>query len=261
MAERLQKLVAAAGLASRREAEAWIEAGRVTVNGKVARLGDRADVATDAVCVDDRLLEPEDRGYWMLHKPKGVLSTRSDPHAARSGRRTALELLPEAARALRLYPVGRLDADSEGLLLLTNDGAIAHTLLHPSLGTEKEYLVTVRGCLDAAAAQRLTTGLRLEDGPMAPCRVEGRRFDPRRGITELKLTLHEGRKRQIRRAMRVLETPVVRLLRIRMGPLELGTLRSGAARVLTQRERRALRTHARHRAHRSASSRPSTPRS
>ncbi|MDJ0785962.1 MAG: pseudouridine synthase [Myxococcota bacterium] len=259
MPERLQKLLAAAGLASRREAESWIRAGRVTVNGRVATLGERADPETDEVRVDGEPLARETLRYWLLHKPRGVITTTSDPHAAEMGRRTVLELLPERARDVRLFPVGRLDVDSEGLLLLTNDGAVAQALLHPSMGCEKVYRVTVRGRLRNAEAERLAGGLVLEDGPMARCKVGPRRFDADRERTTFELTLREGRKRQIRRAMAQLEHPVVRLLRVRMGPIELGDLPRGAARPLTAREVRRLiefagtrREHARTR----ASSRP-----
>lgn len=244
MRQRLQKLIAEAGLASRRQAETWIREGRVRVNGAPARLGDSADPSRDDVRVDGRKLRPERRSYWLLHKPRGVLSTTRDPHAGGAGRQTALDLLPAAGRRERLYPVGRLDRDSEGLLLLTNDGAVAQALLHPSLGTEKEYRVTVRGRVDDATARALARGPVLEDGRMAPCRVGPRRYDGERDLSHFQLTLREGRKRQIRRALRQLGHPVHRLLRVRMGPLRLGSLAPGDARPLRPRERRALLAHA-----------------
>jgi len=246
VAERLQKLLAAAGLASRREAERWIRAGRVTVNGRVATLGESAE-AKDDVRVDGNPVRRERLEYWLLHKPRGVITTRSDPHAAEMGRKTVLELLPAAAREVRLFPVGRLDVDSEGLLLLTNDGAVAQALTHPSLGCEKVYRVTVRGQLRPDEAGRLARGLVLEDGPMAPCRVGPRQFDPRTRRTTFELTLREGRKRQIRRALAQLLHPVVRLVRERMGPLELGDLARGRSRRLARGEVDQLRRFSRER--------------
>ncbi|MEN8161117.1 MAG: pseudouridine synthase [Myxococcota bacterium] len=240
MQVRLQKLLADAGLASRRAAEEWIRDGRVRVNGAVARIGDRADPARDEVKVDGKRIAAEPLRYWLLHKPKNVLTTTADPWAEEAGRRTVLELLPAAARRTRLYPVGRLDLDSEGLLLLTNDGAAAQALLHPSHGCEREYRVEVRGQLDAAAAKRLAGGIELEDGPTRPCRVRVLGYDRRRDTTRLVLTLREGRKRQIRRSLRALGHPVRRLVRTRMGPLRLGELASGRARRLSGRELGAL---------------------
>jgi len=237
---RLQKLLAEAGLASRRGAEDWIRAGRVQVNGEVARLGDSADPARDDVRVDGRPLRAEPHQYWLLHKPRGVLTTVADPWAGPTGRRTVLELLPSAARRTRLYPVGRLDLDSEGLLLLTNDGDTAQALLHPSRGCEREYRVDVRGQVEPATADRLARGVELEDGPTRPCRVRVLGHDRARDATRLVLTLREGRKRQIRRALRALGHPVRRLVRTRMGPLRLGTLAPGRARRLDARERGAL---------------------
>lgn len=170
----------------------------------------------------------------MVHKPRGVLTTVSDPR----GRRTVLDLVPK--RTARLFPVGRLDLQTEGLVLLTNDGSLAHSLLHPSFEAEREYRVTVRGRVRPATLQQLARGVPLEDGVTAPARVDGARFDPVEANTRFSLTLIEGRKRQIRRAMRNLGHPVVRLVRIRMGALELGDLQAGGARMLTARERRAL---------------------
>ena len=240
MKTRLQKLLAEAGLASRRAAEAWIRAGRVRVNGKVATLGDSADPVRDDVRVDGKRLAPERRSYWLLHKPRNVLTTTADPWAQEAGRRTVLELLPAAARRTRLYPVGRLDLDSEGLLLLTNDGALAQALLHPSHGCEREYRVEAWGEVTAESARRLAGGVELEDGPTLPCRVRVVGSDRARGTTRLVLTLREGRKRQIRRALLALGHPVRRLVRVRMGPLRLGDLPAGRARPLTPRETREL---------------------
>jgi len=233
---RLQKLLASAGVASRRGAEQLLRAGRVAVNGEVARLGQSADPRHDVVTLDGVPLDRQPFGYWVLHKPAGVISTVRDPQ----GRRTVLDLLPEAGRALRLFPVGRLDRDTEGLVLLTNDGALAQVLLHPSHGTEREYRVSVQGRISAQALQRLASGVELDDGLTAPARTGRARFDAASGRSRFGLTLVEGRKRQIRRALEALGHPVVRLVRVRMGPLALGRLAPGAARELSPAERRAL---------------------
>ena len=172
--------------------------------------------------------------YWLVNKPRGVLTTVSDPR----GRPTVLELVP--ARGARLFPVGRLDYHTEGLVLLTNDGALAHTLLHPSFGTEREYRVTVRGRLEAVTLKRLAKGVLLEDGMTAPARPGVAQFDPQTRTTRFALTLIEGKKRQIRRMMETLGHPVVRLIRVRMGTLQLSQLGVGEARPLQARERRAL---------------------
>ena len=237
---RLQKLLADAGLASRRAAEEWIRAGRVRVGGKLAQLGDSADPEHDDVRVDGRRIEAEPRRYWLLHKPQNVLTTTADPFAAEAGRRTVLELLPPAARRTRLVPVGRLDLDSEGLLLLTNDGAVVQALLHPSRGCEREYRVDVWGELTPATARQLAAGVELDDGRTQPCRVRVAEYDAAQGVSRLVMVLREGRKRQIRRSLRALGHPVRRLVRVRMGPLRLGDLPRGRARELTAGERREL---------------------
>ena len=237
---RLQKLLADAGLASRRSAEEWIRAGRVRVNGKAAQLGDSADPAQDDVRVDGRRIEAEPRRYWLLHKPQNVLTTTADPFAQEAGRRTVLELLPAAARRTRLVPVGRLDLNSEGLLLLTNDGGVVQALLHPSHGCEREYRVDVWGQVTPATARKLAAGVELEDGRTNPCRVRVTEYDAAQGQSRLVVVLREGRKRQIRRSLRELGHPVRRLVRVRMGPLRLGDLQRGRARELTAAERREL---------------------
>jgi len=233
--ERLQKILAAAGVASRRAAEDLIRAGRVTVNGEVATLGESADADRDAIAFDGEPIQREPLEYWIVNKPRGVLTTVSDPE----GRSTVLDLVQESTA--RLFPVGRLDLLSEGLVLLTNDGPLAHSLLHPSFGEEREYRVTVRGSLDRSAQRHISDGFELEDGLTAPARVGNVRFDRETRTTRFALTLVEGRKRQIRRMMSALGRPVVRLVRIRMGPLELGQLALGKARPLRSRERRVLK--------------------
>ncbi len=236
---RLQKLIAAAGLDSRRGAEQYLRDGRVTVNGKVARLGDSADPQRDVVAVDGEKLARAVAAYWMLHKPAGVVTTVRDPQ----GRRTVLDLLPPGLP--QLHPVGRLDAASTGLVLLTNDGALTHVLLHPSLGNEREYSVTIRGQLDTRTQRALERGVVLEEGRTAPARVGRVRLDPETDSSTFGLTLVEGRNRQIRRSLLALGRPVKRLVRVRIGPLRLGRLPRGEARPLRPEELVALRTHAR----------------
>lgn len=233
--ERLQKILAAAGVASRRAAEDLIRAGRVTVNGAVATIGESADADRDAIALDGKPIQREPLEYWIVNKPRGVLTTVSDPQ----GRSTVVDLVREST--VRLFPVGRLDLLSEGLVLLTNDGPLAHSLLHPSFGEEREYRVTVRGSFDRSTQRRISEGVELEDGLTAPARVGAVRFDPKTRTTRFALTLVEGRKRQIRRMMAELGRPVIRLVRVRLGPLELGQLESGKARPLRARERRVLR--------------------
>lgn len=228
-------------MASRRRAEDLVRAGRVRVNGAVASLGDSADPAVDTIELDGRPLELGERRFWMLHKPRGVLSTTRDPQ----GRPTVLDLLPAEARSARLYPVGRLDLETEGLVLLTNDGEVAEALLHPSRGSEREYRVTVRGRLPREAVDALRAGVPLDDGPTAPARVGRTRYDPGSDTTTFHLTMIEGRKRQIRRMLRAQGHPVRALVRTRMGPVELGALAPGEARALTPAERERLLAHAR----------------
>jgi 23S rRNA pseudouridine2605 synthase len=242
-------------VASRRHAEALLRAGRITCNGVVVGLGDRADPARDRLAVDGRPVALERPVYWILHKPRGVVSTTRDPE----GRPTVLSLALRAAggaRLPRLYPVGRLDRDSEGLVLLTNDGALTQVLLHPSHGSEREYRVVVRGPVGRPVADALRAGVELEEGRSAPARVERLRWNARAGTSELTLVLIEGRKRQIRRSLAALGHPVLRLVRVRVGPLRLGRLAAGAARELRPDEVRALREHA----HRLARAREDTSR-
>jgi 23S rRNA pseudouridine2605 synthase len=233
---RLQKLLAAAGVASRRAAEELLRAGRVAVNGETAHLGQSADPGRDVVTVDGVPVEREPFAYWLLHKRRGVVTTVHDPE----GRETVLDGLPPEARRFRLFPVGRLDRDTEGLVLLTNDGALAHVLLHPSHQNEREYRVRVRGRVAAETLRKLAQGIELEEGRTAPARVGRARYDAGGDTSQFTLTLIEGRKRQIRRACQSLGHAVVRLVRVRMGPLRLGRLAAGAARPLGAEERRAL---------------------
>ena len=226
--ERLQKVLAAAGFGSRRACEELIADGRVTVDGEVAELGRRVDPETAKVEVGGVPVSVRPGlVYYLLNKPRGVVTTASDPQ----GRPTVLELVPPEPR---VFPVGRLDADTEGLLILTNDGDLAYRLAHPSFGVEKEYLAEVDGVPTAGELRRLRTGVQLEDGVTAPARasvVQGR---------ALRLTIHEGRNRQVRRMCAAIGHPVVRLVRTRIGPLADRSLPPGTWRTITLAEVRAL---------------------
>ncbi len=234
--ERLQKLIAKAGLASRRRAERMISAGRVAVDGRVVtELGAKADPARQRVTVDNAPLPRAERHqYWLVHKPKGVVSTVRDPQ----GRKRVVELLPPEAG--RVYPVGRLDRDSEGLILLTNHGELAHGLMHPSRKVPKTYRVWVEGQPDKAALERLRRGVELEDGTTAPARVFLKGMTGSR--SKLSFVLTEGRKREVRRMCEAVGLPVRRLVRVGLGPLKLGDLPVGAVRPLTRREIEELKS-------------------
>ena len=227
--ERLQRFLAHAGLASRRRCEEMITAGRVRVNGRiVAVLGTQVDPEHDVIEVDGRPVSAAvQHVYLLLNKPAGYLSTASDAR----GRPTVLDLVASAAR---LYPVGRLDLDSEGLLLLTDDGDLAQRLLHPSFEHQKEYHVCVEGRPTARTLQRLREGIELEDGFTWPAEVDELR--QAEGCTWLRFAIHEGRKRQLRRMCAAVGHPVRRLVRVRMGPLSLKDLASGEHRALTPGE-------------------------
>lgn len=232
--ERLQKVLAHAGVASRRRAEEMIAEGRVRVNGEVVKqLGTKVNPRRDVIEVDGQPLgRPERLVYYLLNKPRGVLSAAQDVR----GRKTVVDLVQSGAR---LYPVGRLDLDSEGLMLLTNDGHLALRLAHPRYEHEKEYRVLVAGAPDAAALDRLREGVGLEGGRTLPARIEIERESE--GNTWLRMVLREGRKRQIRRMIEAVGYQVLRLIRVRMGPLRLGNLAPGAYRPLTREELAAIR--------------------
>jgi 23S rRNA pseudouridine2605 synthase len=234
MKQRLQKLIAAAGLASRREAERWIAEGRVSVNGRTASLGDGADPVQDRVAVDGRPLPGrEKKVYLLLNKPVGYVTTLHDPQ----GRPVVTELARDIDA--RLFPVGRLDFNTEGLLLLTNDGDLAHRMAHPRHRVEKTYLVRIRGTLSEAERRRLEQGVELEDGPTAPARVDGVRLAGHHSW--FRMTIHEGRNRQVRRMCEAIGHPVSRLRRIRIAFLELGNLALGTYRPLSTQEIARLR--------------------
>jgi pseudouridine synthase len=236
---RIQKILSAAGVASRRAAEELIRQGRVTVNGDVVRaLGTRADPASDDVRVDGRRVRsPARHRYLVLYKPRGYVTTRSDPH----GRPTVMALLKGVREYV--YPVGRLDYDSEGLLLLTNDGELAARLTHPRHGIERVYEVRLRGVPDAHALERLSRGVALDGRRTAPAGVTllatGR--GERKDQAVVAITLREGRKRQVRQMCEAIGHPVVRLRRVRIGPITIGPLKTGTFRELTPDEIRKLK--------------------
>jgi 23S rRNA pseudouridine2605 synthase len=226
--ERLQKVLARSGFGSRRVCENLIADGRVSVNGEVAVLGRRVDVTSDKVGVDGVPVSVrEGLVHYLLNKPPGVVTTASDPQ----GRPTVVELVPTEPR---VFPVGRLDADTEGLLLLTNDGDLTHRLTHPSFGVEKEYLAEVEGEPAPGAIRRLREGVELEDGTTAPARVAA--LAP----NVLRLTIHEGKNRQVRRMCAAIGHPVVRLVRTRIGPVTDRSLAPGEWRGLSPQEVRSL---------------------
>jgi 23S rRNA pseudouridine2605 synthase len=232
---RLQKIIARSGIASRRKAEELIQQGLVTVNGEtVMTLGTKVDPALDHIKVNGRHLkaQPPDM-FLMLNKPLGYISTLHDP----AGRPTIKALVPKPS--LRLFPVGRLDYDSEGLLLLTNNGDIAQACLHPAHHVPKTYLVKIKGILEDAEIQQLRHGLMLEDGPTAPAKVK--KAGKAEANSWVEITIHEGRKHQVKRMFEQIGHPVIRLKRIQFGPLNLGTLPPGETRYLTDKEANALR--------------------
>jgi 23S rRNA pseudouridine2605 synthase len=231
--ERLQKVMARAGVASRRVCEEMIAAGRVTVNGDVAILGQRVDPASDRVALDGvPLVVDTTLVFWLLNKPPGYVTTASDPQQ----RATVFDLVPVEPR---VFTVGRLDRDSEGLLILTNDGELAQLLTHPSHHVEKEYFVEVEGVPKPSALRTLREGVDLDDGRTAPARVRLVQSSDH-GTSALEIVVHEGRKRMVRRMCSAVGHPVVRLVRTRIGPLRDPSLAPGAWRVLTPDEVRKL---------------------
>ena len=226
--ERLQKVLARAGFGSRRVCELLIEEGRVSVDGEVAALGRRVDIDTAVVAVDGVPVGVRPGTvHYLLNKPPGVVSTAADTH----GRPVVVDLVPSEPR---VFPVGRLDTDTEGLILLTNDGDLSHRLTHPSFGVEKEYLAEVEGRPAPVALRRLRQGVELEDGLTAPAKAS--LVAP----NAVRVVIHEGRNRQVRRMLEAVGHPVVRLVRTRIGPLADRRLKPGEWRPLTTDEVRAL---------------------
>lgn len=237
MEERLQKLMARAGLGSRRSNEELIAAGRVHVNGRVAKLGQKADPARDRIEVDGRVLQfapaEQQLTYVLLNKPRGVISSLEDELG--EGRETVRDLIPLPGH---LYPVGRLDKPSEGLMLLTNDGRLAHRLTHPRFEHEKIYEVQLEGRISNRDLEQWRRGVMLDDRITAPAPIEVLQRDNK--TTRLRIIMREGRKRQIRRIAAAFGHPVQRLVRLNIGPLELGDLRPGQWRHLTHEELQRL---------------------
>jgi 23S rRNA pseudouridine2605 synthase len=249
--ERLQKILAGAGVASRRESERLIEAGRVTVDGRVANVGDQVDVAAVTIAVDGRPIGPASTPtYLLLHKPLDVVSTVRDRHADR----TVIDAVPPEYRppGVRLFPVGRLDRDSEGLIILTNDGDWADRVIHPRQGVEREYAIALRAPLTGDQIGRLERGIRLEEGLAligglrSATDTESRRLSrlltppTGPGLAWYRTTLRQGWKRQLRRMFGAIGAPVARLVRVRIGTVRLGDLRSGDVRPLAPDEVRRL---------------------
>ena len=229
MQERLQKIISQAGIASRRAAEQLIAAGRVTVDGRAAVLGEKADPAAQRIAVDGKPLPRAERHvYYLLHKPTGYISTARDER----GRRTVLYLLPEV-RA-RIYPVGRLDGDTSGLLLITNDGTLMNGLLHPRYEVSKTYVAQVAGQVTEQSLEQLRRGLQLEDGMTAPAKA--RLLGSRGGLSKVEVTIHEGRNRQVRRMFSAIGCDVRKLKRVRFAFLSLKDVAVGQHRPLTPKE-------------------------
>jgi 23S rRNA pseudouridine2605 synthase len=233
MMERLQKVLAHAGIASRRKCESLILEGRVTVDGVVCtELGTKVNPHKQIIAVDGKAIQAEQKVCFILHKPTSYVTTVSDPE----GRRTVMDLLEGIQE--RVYPVGRLDYDSSGLVLLTNDGELTNRLLHPSYKLDKVYRVTVIGMPEPHALKKLKNGIKLDDGITAPAEVKVLRNHPLESVFEI--TIHEGRNRQVRRMFEAIEHPVKRLKRVKFGPLSLGNLPPGKWRPLDADEWKAL---------------------
>ena len=231
---RLQKYLSQCGLCSRREAEEWIRAGRITINGRIASLGESADPLTDVVCADGEPITPKARPtYVMLHKPRGYVTSLRDER----GRPTVADLVADAGE--RLFPVGRLDLQSEGLLIMTDDGEAAQRLAHPSHGVEKTYRVWVHGADAGSAAERFRRGIVWDGVAYAPAQVEILRCSRERSVLEI--TISEGKNREIRNMCAAVGLRVEKLMRIRQGRLELGDLPCGRWRRLTEEEIRWLK--------------------
>jgi 23S rRNA pseudouridine2605 synthase len=238
--ERIQKILSGAGICSRREAEELILEGKVRVNGRIVEeLGQKADPENDVIKVGNLVVgrqSPEVKNakktYLLLNKPKGCVTTTKDPQ----GRKTVMELLGHVGQ--RVYPVGRLDYDSEGLLILTNDGDFANSIMHPSKEVQKTYEVKVKGVMDDAELRRLATGVRLDDGLTAPAKV--RKMKLAESNSWIEITIHEGRNRQVRRMCEALGHPVQKLKRTKIGPVGTKGLPVGMYRELTPGEIKAL---------------------
>ncbi|QYR19949.1 rRNA pseudouridine synthase [Paenibacillus sp. sptzw28] len=237
--ERLQKILAQAGIASRRKCEELILSGQVEVNGEpVTTLGVKADPAVDVITVKGRPIKSESKLYLMLNKPKGVITSANDPQ----GRKIVSDYLPGIKE--RVYPVGRLDYDTEGLLLLTNDGEFANLLTHPSHHVPKTYWATVKGVPHGSSLEKLQKGVLLEDGITAPAELEYHDVDTAKNQATITITIYEGRNRQVRRMFDAISHPVILLRRIKFGDLTMHGLARGKYRHLTPKEVEQLRASA-----------------
>ncbi|EGO63669.1 pseudouridine synthase [Acetonema longum] len=237
MTERLQKVLSQAGVASRRQAEQYILEGRVSVNGKVIKeLGTKVTPGKDRIRVDGKIIGAEKLVYILLYKPKGVVSTMSDPE----GRKTVKSLVEDIPE--RIYPVGRLDYNTEGLLLMTNDGELAQALTHPSHEIEKTYLARVLGQPAEEKLDRLRIGIRLEDGVTAPAKLILLEHDREKNITQVEIIIHEGKNRQVRRMFEAIGHPVNQLKRVSFAFLTLQGVRRGRYRHLTTAEVQQLKS-------------------
>ena len=225
MKQRLHKILASAGIASLRKSEQLIAEGRVSVNGRIAKIGDLADFLTDDIVADGNQVAAQQKRYLMLNKPTGYVTTVTDPYK----RPTVMDLVDVYER---IYPVGRLDVDTAGLLLLTNDGNFSQKMTHPKFEIEKTYVAELSSPLTARAQTLLEQGVNLEDGPVAPAKIS---VSSRRR-RKIKIRVHEGRNRIVRRMLDSVGSPVVKLLRVQVGLLYLGDLPKGSARDLTIRE-------------------------
>lgn len=236
MTERLQKFLARAGVASRRECKELIAAGKVRVNGQIVReTGAKINPKTDQVHVGKKIIREPRLVYLAMHKPKGYVTTMEDPR----GRKTVADLLPDMD--VRLKPAGRLDFNTAGLLIFTNDGELIEHVTHPRYGVWKTYLVEARGEVTEKAAQKLRKGVMLAGRKTSPAKVRILGFDPLRNRTKLEMEIHEGRKHQVREMMRIIGAPVLELLRTKVGPIPLGKLRPGECRLLGKQEIRKLK--------------------
>ncbi|WP_147804826.1 pseudouridine synthase [Alkalicoccus halolimnae] len=233
--ERLQKIIAGAGITSRRKAEKLIEDGKVSVNGTIVKeLGAKADVNSDEIVVDGMPLEKEEPVYYLLYKPSGVISSVKDE----AGRKVVTDYLPTEKR---IYPVGRLDFDTSGVLIMTNDGEFANMLMHPKYKVEKTYFAKVEGIPDKQKLQKLSRGIYLDGVKTAPAFVKLRKSENKKGTSIIELVIHEGRNRQVRRMLEEVGHPVLKLKRERYGILDLKGLNAGEYRELKPHEVKKLR--------------------
>lgn len=234
MQQRIQKIIAMMGIASRRKAEELILAGRITVNGAVAVIGMKADPERDHIKLDGKILtNPQPKVYLAFHKPRGVITSLSDPE----GRPTIKDFLRDVR--CRVFPVGRLDYDTEGLILLTNDGDLAHSIMHPTRKISKIYLVKVKGLIKNTEISRLSRGIKLEDGMTLPARVKT--IGHSENNSWLEIIIYEGRKRQIRRMLEAVGHPVLKLKRVAINGIFLEDLKAGEVRYLSSEEIKHLK--------------------